>query len=160
MTGGGYLWVSLAGAFVLELCGLAAFGYWGARTGTHTVTSVALGVGVPLVAAVLWGVFAAPRAPVASAAAAGVVQVVFFLAAALALASTGHPRLGATFLILVMVKSVLLHLQPTSTLGAGAAGEHQAVGTFHVAHNCQAPGRTVRAVRAVPATPSGERSPA
>lgn len=159
MTGGGYLWVNLAGAFVLELCGLAAFGYWGARTGTHTLTSVALGVGVPLVAAVLWGVFAAPRAPADSAAAAAVVQVVFFLAAGLALGSTGHPRLAATFLILVVVNSALLHLphQPTTTAGSSAAvDKHQVVGTFYAAHNRRPPGRTARAV---PATHPGGSSP-
>jgi len=158
VTGGAYLWGNLALAFVLELCGLAAFGYWGAHTGTHTLTSVALGVGAPLVAALLWGVFAAPRAPAASPAAAAVVQVVFFLAAALALGITGHPRLAATFLILVLVNSALLHLphQPTSTQGAAAAGKDQPASTFYAAQTRQPPEHTANTV---PATHPGGCSP-
>ena len=53
--------VTLALKFVLELCMLAALAYWGAQAGGSTAGDVALGVGAPLVAAVVWGVYAAPR---------------------------------------------------------------------------------------------------
>ena len=46
-------------AFVLELCALAALAGWGAH-----VAGVALAIVAPLVAAVFWGVFVAPRARV------------------------------------------------------------------------------------------------
>jgi len=88
-------------AFTLELCGLAAFGYWGAHAGNQPLTRLALGFGAPLGAAVLWGTFAAPRAPVTSPVAAAAVQIAFHLGAALTLGATGHPRLAATFLVLV-----------------------------------------------------------
>ena len=158
MTSGAYLWGNLALAFVLELCGLAAFGYWGAHTGTHILTRVALGIGAPLVAALLWGVFAAPRAPAASPAAAAVVQVVFFLAAALALGITGHPRLAATVLILVLVNSALLHLlhQPTSAQDAAPAGKDQPASTFYAAHTRQPPEHTANTA---PAAHPGGSSP-
>ena len=55
---------------------------------------VLLGVGTPLVAAVLWGVFAAPQAPVRSAVLALLVKVLVFGAAVLALVVTGHPVLA------------------------------------------------------------------
>jgi hypothetical protein len=48
--------------FLLELCALGALGYWGFKTGSVTSTKVVLGVGAPLVAAVVWGTFLSPRA--------------------------------------------------------------------------------------------------
>ena len=50
-------------AFLLELAVLAALGYWGARTG-HGAWPWVLAVLTPLTAAVIWGTFASPRAPV------------------------------------------------------------------------------------------------
>jgi Protein of unknown function (DUF2568) len=56
---------NLALRFLLGLCALVALGYWGIKTGSGAIAEVALGIGAPLVAAVVWGVFVAPRAPVA-----------------------------------------------------------------------------------------------
>ena len=50
--------------FLLELCALGALGYWGFKTGNATITKIVLGVGAPLVAAVVWGIFVSPRASV------------------------------------------------------------------------------------------------
>jgi hypothetical protein len=63
MIGQAFHWANLALAFLLELCALGALGYWGVRTGDGLVAKVALGLGAPFCAAVLWGLFAAPRAP-------------------------------------------------------------------------------------------------
>lgn len=49
--------LNLAVKFLLELGALAAFGLWGA-----TVAGVAGAIAFPLVAALLWGTFAAPKA--------------------------------------------------------------------------------------------------
>jgi hypothetical protein len=59
-----FRWTNLTLAFVLELCALAVLGLWGFSVGGGPVTKTALGIGAPLCAAVLWGLFAAPRAPV------------------------------------------------------------------------------------------------
>lgn len=48
--------------FVLELCTLAALGYWGFTTGSGTIGKVVLGLGAPILAAALWGAFVAPKA--------------------------------------------------------------------------------------------------
>jgi hypothetical protein len=48
--------------FLLELCVLGALGYWGFKTGSVTSTRVVLGVGAPLVAAVVWSTFLSPTA--------------------------------------------------------------------------------------------------
>ena len=49
---------------LLELFALGALGYWGFMTGSATLKKVALGVGAPLVAAVVWGTFLSTRASV------------------------------------------------------------------------------------------------
>jgi hypothetical protein len=59
-----FRWTNLTLAFVLELCALAALGLWGFSVGGGPVAKTALGIGAPLCAAVLWGLFAAPRAGV------------------------------------------------------------------------------------------------
>lgn len=48
--------------FLLELCILLIFGYWGFKTGSQGLSKVLFGVGVPVVAAVIWGTFLAPKA--------------------------------------------------------------------------------------------------
>jgi hypothetical protein len=55
---------NLALRFLLELCALVALGYWGFKTGSGMLTRIALGIGAPLVAAIVWGPFVAPGAPV------------------------------------------------------------------------------------------------
>lgn len=102
---------NLALAFALELAGLTAFGYWGVRTGSTGLSSAALGIATPVIAAILWGVFAAPRAPVHSVRAAVAVKAVFFLAAPLALYVTAHRGLAVTFLTGVAISSVLSLLE-------------------------------------------------
>ncbi len=48
--------------FLLELAALAALGWWGVRTGDTALAKIALGAGAPMVAAVVWGLFVAPKA--------------------------------------------------------------------------------------------------
>jgi hypothetical protein len=54
--------VNLAVRFLLELCVLVAVGYWGFKTGLGWFLKTLLGIGAPVLIAVLWGMFAAPRA--------------------------------------------------------------------------------------------------
>ncbi len=54
---------NLAVKFVLEIAAVTAFAYWGATVSSSGVVAVMLAVGAPLIAIVLWGTFAAPRAP-------------------------------------------------------------------------------------------------
>lgn len=119
MTGRLFLYANLAVAFGLELAALAAFGNWGATTGAGPFTNVALGIGTPLSAALLWGVFASPHAPVSVPAVAAAVRVAFFLAAAMALQAAGHRRLAAAFVVVVVVNNVLLQL-PHVSVGSRA----------------------------------------
>lgn len=49
--------------FLLELCILVALGYWGVQTGQGLLAKIGLGIGVPLIAAVVWGLVGAPSSP-------------------------------------------------------------------------------------------------
>ena len=100
-----WLWLTLA--FAAELAALAALGYWGFVHGGSTATKVLLGIGTPLVAAVLWGVFAAPQAPVRIAVLALLVKVLVFGAGVVALVATGHPFLAGALGVVALLSSLL-----------------------------------------------------
>jgi hypothetical protein len=53
---------NLALRFLWELFALGTLGYWGFKTGSGTIAKI--GLGAPLVAAVAWGTFVSPQAPV------------------------------------------------------------------------------------------------
>lgn len=110
--GQAFHWANLALAFVLELCALAALCLWGFSTGDGLVTKTVLGLGAPLGAAVLWGLFAAPRAPVSVPLVGFGVKVVVFGSASLALYATGHHALAFVFATLVVLNAVLVRFGP------------------------------------------------
>ena len=96
--------------FLLELCALAALGYWGFRTGQGMPAKLALGVGTPLLAAVVWGVFVAPRASVRVPTAVWLLlQVLVFGAAVAGLVAAGHPRLAWALGATVAINGFLLY---------------------------------------------------
>ena len=53
--------INLLLRFLLELCLLVAFGYWGFKTGQPMMVKIGLGIGGPLLFAVIWGIFLAPN---------------------------------------------------------------------------------------------------
>jgi hypothetical protein len=90
-------------ALCLELAALVFLCWWGFATGTG-LTAVALGLGAPALAAVLWGLFAAPRARFSLPRLAVVaVKVLVFGAATAALVALGHPVPAAAFAVVVVV---------------------------------------------------------
>jgi hypothetical protein len=101
--------INVAGRFLLEIGALGALGYWGFRTGESRLTRIALGVGAPLTAAVVWGAFASPNAPVQLAPPARIaLQTAVFGGSAAALADAGHPRWAVGFATAVVVNTVLM----------------------------------------------------
>jgi Protein of unknown function (DUF2568) len=105
-------WMWLTVAFASELAALAALGHWGWVTGSGAVRLL-LAIGAPAVAGVLWGVFAAPTAPVQVLAVTVLVKVLVFGSAVAALAATGHPRL-ALVLAAAAAASALLSTPPVT----------------------------------------------
>ena len=110
MTGQIFHWANLALAFLLELCALVALGYWGVSAGGGPVAKVALGIGAPLFAAVLWGLFAAPKAPVSVPLLGLGVKLIVFGSAVVALYATGHHTLAIVFAVIVVANGVLMRL--------------------------------------------------
>jgi hypothetical protein len=108
--GRAFYWINLALAFVLELCALAALGLWGFSVGDGPVIRTALGLGTPLCAAVLWGLFAAPRAPVSLPLLGIGTKVLVFGSATLALYATGHLTLAVIFALVVVANAVSIRL--------------------------------------------------
>ncbi len=103
--------VNLALRFLLELCALGALGYWGFKTGSGLVAKIGLGIGAPLVAAVVWGVFVSPQAPVQlSGIVVLILQVLVFGSAAAGLVATGHRTLALAFVAIVVINAVLMYV--------------------------------------------------
>ena len=99
--------LNLALRFVLELAALFALGYWG-WTQNDGIWQPVLGLGVPLIAAVVWGVFRVPGDPKdAPVAVPGVVRLlieaVFFGAAVALLAAAEQPTAALVFGVIVVL---------------------------------------------------------
>jgi hypothetical protein len=100
---------NLALRFLLELCALAALAYWGFQTGRGLIAKIGLGIGAPLLAAVIWATLVAPSAAVRLP---GLVPFVLGLLilglAAAALAAAGHPSLAVVFGVIVVINATLM----------------------------------------------------
>jgi hypothetical protein len=101
---------NLAVRFLLEIAGLAALGWWGWNRGDGILQFV-LALGVPILAAVLWGTFAVPSDPSRSGKAPvpvpGVVRLLlelaFFAAATWALYATDLTTLAWIYGAVVVI---------------------------------------------------------
>jgi len=100
--------LNLALKFLLELAALVAFGLWGASIASG-FAAVVLAVVLPVVVAVLWGAFAAPRArrrlPLRLRAP---FELGVFALAALALWGAASVAWGAAFAVIAAANAVLL----------------------------------------------------
>jgi Protein of unknown function (DUF2568) len=109
--------INLALAFLLELAALAALAYWGYCTGNSTFTSLLLSIGIPLIAAILWGLFAAPRANYPNPLLKIAVKVLVFGAAFFALIDKDQTLLAILFGVLVIGNLLLLRVtKPVDTI--------------------------------------------
>jgi hypothetical protein len=102
--------LNLAVKFLLELAALAAFGVWGASIASGPL-AVLLAIGLPVIVAVLWGTFAAPRArrrlPLRLRAP---FELGVFALAALALWSAASATWAVAFAAIAVVNAALLTL--------------------------------------------------
>lgn len=95
-------------AFALELVVLGMLCVWGVAVGAGVAGSILLGIAAPLVAAVVWGLFAAPRARI-TLPVAGIlgVKAVVFAAAVAALAGLGHPAWAAVLAVVLILNTAI-----------------------------------------------------
>lgn len=96
-------------AFLLELAALAALCYGGFVIGGGTAVKLILAIGAPLLAAAIWGLFAAPRARVKlPLAGVLVVKALVFACATAALYAAGRDLLATLFAILVVANTTVV----------------------------------------------------
>jgi hypothetical protein len=104
--------VAEAVAFLLELCALAALAYWGS---TYNVVAAIV---TPLALAVIWGIVASPRAPIALPPwPKFALRVGLLLGSAVALAVAGRPGLA-----LGLAAAVVLDNGVLAAVGRPVAG--------------------------------------
>lgn len=106
--------INLGVRLMLELAALVIFGFWGSNSSSGIMRYV-LAIGLPILAAVIWGTFAAlddpsrsGNAPVpVSGAVRLVLELVFFATAAFALYSMGSENWALAFSAIVLVHYAL-----------------------------------------------------
>jgi hypothetical protein len=106
--------INLTVRFFLELTALIAMGFWGWSQGQGPLRFV-LAFGIPVIAAVLWGVFAVPDDPSRSGNAPfstpGILrlalELAFFSFAAWTLYSVGATTAGWVFVIVTLLHYIL-----------------------------------------------------
>jgi hypothetical protein len=93
--------------FLLELCMLAAIGYWGFKTGSGVAMKLILGIGLPLLIAVVWGLFLSPKAthPLRGLS-RELVELILFGSGAVALWTSGRTTLGGIYTAVLVVNKV------------------------------------------------------
>ncbi len=101
--------LNLALRFALELASLASLAYWGWHDSDTTAVKWLLAIGAPVVWAVLWGLFASPKARVKLHPGSRLAfEVAAFGAAVIALASSGRPGLALLLAGLCTVNRILI----------------------------------------------------
>ena len=103
--------VTLTARFICELGMLAALAFWGYVVG-EGVWAWVLGLAAPVVAAIVWGTFVAPRArlPVPAPVRVAIELVLYALAAA-GLAAAGQPVAAVVLGMGGLVTSILNQVQ-------------------------------------------------
>jgi hypothetical protein len=102
---------NLALAFLLELGVLVAWGYWGFAIGPTLFAKIGFGLGIPVIAIVVWGLFGAPGS---DRQLQGLwfllLQIIFFGSAAIALFTANQRVLGIIFALLFVLNCVLAYI--------------------------------------------------
>jgi hypothetical protein len=97
--------------FLLELSMLAAIGYWGFKTGSGAAMKLILGIGLPLLIAVVWGLLLSPKAthPLRGIS-RELLELTLFGSGAVALFASGVAHLGWIYTVILVVNKLLLFL--------------------------------------------------
>ncbi|MCX6046607.1 MAG: YrdB family protein [Chloroflexi bacterium] len=110
-------YINLALAFLLELCMLVALGYWGFSSGQSWLSQFGLGLGAPILVAVIWGIFLSPRATVPLASPLKFsLEVIVFGCAVVALVAAHQPNWAWAFALVVLLNKIMLYFLPSVDL--------------------------------------------
>ena len=101
--------INLAIRFVLEVCALVSLFYWGFQSSQGILMKLGLGIGAPLLIAIIWGVFGSPKAPISLEGFSRLLlELLIFGLASLALDSSGKPTLALIYAITVVINRILM----------------------------------------------------
>ena len=101
--------LNLGVRFLLELCMLAAVAFWGFKTQNSWLMKILLGIGLPVLIAILWGMFLAPRATHRlSGAPFFALELALFSTGAFSLFAAGASTLGWVYTITLIINAILL----------------------------------------------------
>ncbi|MFC9595360.1 DUF2568 domain-containing protein [Streptomyces sp. NPDC056944] len=108
-------------AFLLELAALAVLAWWGWEAAENVALRLLIAVAAPALAAVVWGLFAAPKAryrvPLAGVL---LVKALVFGAAALALLGLERPVWAVVFAAVALVNTALATVDRRAAMHRGA----------------------------------------
>ena len=103
--------INLALRFILEVCALVFLGYWGFKSSQGLLMKSVLGIGLPLLIAIIWAVFGSPAAPIpAEGFQRLLLEIFIFGLATFALYSSGKPTLAIIYAITVIINRILIYL--------------------------------------------------
>lgn len=101
--------LNLALRFLLEICVIIAFGYWGIQNGKGMFFKLLLGIGAPVLFVVIWSLFGSPKATFPlNGALHFMLEFVIFSLAVIALYAAGRTQLATIFAILIIINQILL----------------------------------------------------
>jgi Protein of unknown function (DUF2568) len=96
--------------FVVEIAALIAVGYWGFHEHSSWLAKLVLGLGAPVLIAVVWGLWMAPQSSRRAGEGTRVVlEVLIFGSATASLAASTGAILAITFAAVAAVNAVLDH---------------------------------------------------
>jgi hypothetical protein len=100
---------NLSVRFLLEIALIVIFGYWGFKTGSSTLMKIVLGIGAPILFAVVWGAFLAPKSSLRLHEPWLFLLEIFVIGlAAWSLYQTSRTLMPITFVIIYMINKMLL----------------------------------------------------
>lgn len=103
-------YVIIAIFFLLELATLGAWMYWGLHLDKNLFSKIVLGIGIPLLIAMIWGMFIAPKASIPVLVPLRIfLQVIIFGSAVAALYLADQGRLALIFAVVALVEMILMY---------------------------------------------------
>ena len=103
--------INIALRFILEVCALVSLAYWGFQSSQSILMKLALGIGSPLLIAIIWGVFGSPAAPIpVKGFQRLLLEILIFGLATFALYSSGKVTLAIIYAITVILNRILIGL--------------------------------------------------
>lgn len=110
-TTGALASVNAALRFLLEVAALVILGYWGYRSADGPLLKVVLGLGLPLLVAVVWGMLGSPAAPYRLGEGPRLLlEVVILGGATLAIYDMDRVATALAFGVIAAINTIRVHL--------------------------------------------------